>query len=263
VAEDFFSSLNPDKGVYVSSYGPKGSGKSELNKRLFARYPYDGLLIDHAGDADEHHEVSEPIPKELLALTAALAPLGEAEDFDPRELAGLEARIEEAWRQDEPRWRKYRYVPNTLNDQWLERTDLVIGLAYVHGRTIEWWDEANLQIPAGRTPRWTRHTLHVGRHRALSALMPGPRPSDVDPLGLSQSDVVTVHGPMHELDVARLARSFHMRDQTLAAELGTLEPFDYLAYFRSLRELAHYPPLPMVGAGSPPGGRRNEQERTA
>ena len=256
---DFFASLNPDAGVYVSSYGPKGSGKSELNKRLFRRYPYDGLLIDHAGDADEHNEISEPLPAELLALTAELAPLGESEDLDPGALTAMQARIEEAWRQDERRWHKYRYVPNTLNDRWLERTDLIIGLAFVHGRTVELWDEANLQIPAGRTPRWTRHTLHVGRHRALSVLMPGPRPSDVDPLGLGQSDVVTVHGAMHELDVKRLARSFHMREDLLEAELGTLEQFEFLAYFRALRELAHYPPLPVDRTAHPPGGRPKEQ----
>ena len=236
--------LDPDKGAFVASFGAKGSGKSELNKRLFMAYPYDGLLIDHPGDADAEHRWTEPLPRELLALLPEIDELSRAEDIDDAGLDAMAAQIEEAWRGGEPRYRKYRYRPNFLADNWLERTDRIIGLAYVKGKTCVLLDEAGKALPANATPKFTRTGLEVGRHRKLAMLMPGPRPTGIDPLGLSQPVVITIHSPLHQLDVKRLARAFDMSEVELGSELHQLGEYEYAAKFKTDPRLHIYPPLP-------------------
>jgi hypothetical protein len=235
--------LDPDKGAYVASFGPKGTGKSELNRRLFMSYPYDGLLIDHTGDVDPEHHFTEPLPPALLAIARRLRVEKDAEPPSPD---AFKEEIDAAWRDPEApgRRRKFRYVPNTLADDWLERQDLVVGLAYIHGLTDIFHDEVNHDAPAGQTPRWTRTCLHMGRHRQLSEGMAGPRPSGIDPLVVSQADVVTIHGPLHERDVARLAAQFHMSTAELVRLISELEIFGYLAFFPAAREIQVRPALP-------------------
>ena len=199
--------FDPDAGAYLASFGPKGSGKSELNKRLFVSYPYDGLLVDHTGDADPGYRWTEPLPPALEAIAARV--VVEKGGEIPNQ-PGLEAEIAAAWQGEKPGPHKYRHEPNYLADDWLERSDRVIGLAYLHGRCDIFLDEIDDAAPTNQTPRFTRLTLRMGRHRAISLGMAGPRPIGVDPLVLSQPDVVTIHGPLHERDLARLAAQFHM-----------------------------------------------------
>lgn len=233
--------FDPDAGAYLASFGPKGSGKSELNKRLFVSYPYDGLLVDHTGDADPGYRWTEPLPPALEAIAARV--VVEKGGEIPNQ-PGLEAEIAAAWQGEKPGPHKYRHEPNYLADDWLERSDRVIGLAYLHGRCDIFLDEIDDAAPTNQTPRFTRLTLRMGRHRAISLGMAGPRPIGVDPLVLSQPDVVTIHGPLHERDLARLAAQFHMSTAELGRLIQELEPFGYLAFFKAEREIQVRPALP-------------------
>jgi hypothetical protein len=247
------------KGGFLASFGPKGTGKSELSYRLFASYPYDALLLDVTGDVDPQHKLTEPLPRPLLeaagTLLDYLAQLddGGASLEDPAAVAELTGRVHAAWHDDATnRPRRYRYVPNLLRKDWLTRLDAVLGLAYLHGRCCVFADEIGVIAPAGRTPPFMRAVLHMGRHRALSMLMPGPRPAGLDPLVLGQADVVTIHGQLHELDVRRLAEHLHLRDAELGRLLEGLQRYrrdgievgQFLAYFKVNRELVIFEPLP-------------------
>jgi hypothetical protein len=245
--------LDPDKGAFVASFGPKGTGKSELITRLFARFPYNGLLIDYARDVDPQYRFTEPIPPAVHALANELGAMG---DVDPSSLGSFIDRLRVAWRGDpSKRFRKYRYVPNFVAKDWLERTDNYIGLAYLLERCAVELDEINEEAPVGSTPRWTRAMLRVGRHQRCSMLMAGPRPTDLDPMVLNQADVVTVHGQLHELDIRRMAKQLHLKDAELMSLIQNLARYergdsplegvgDFLAYFKRGGDLAIYPPLP-------------------
>lgn len=251
-APDF--AFDPDKGAYIASFGPKGSGKTELNWRLFTSYPYDGLLIDATGDVDPEHRHTEPLPAELRAIARKLAVEKNAEPPSPEQ---FKEEIDEAWRGDRPGPRKFRYVPNPLAQDWLDRSDLIVGLAFIHGRCDVFLDEIDDLAPAQQTPAWTRLTLRQGRHRQLSVGMTGPRPKGVDPLVIAQADVVTIHGPLHESDVVRLAAQFHMSTAELDRLIRELEKFGYLAFFPAEREIQVRPALP------PPAHPRESAPLTA
>lgn len=245
--------LDPDKGAYVASFGPKGTGKSELITRLFARYPYNGLLIDYARDVDPNYRFTEPMPGPLHALARELGSMG---DVDPSSLGGFVERLREAWRgEGSKRFHKYRYVPNFVAKDWLDQTDNYIGLAYLLERCAVELDEINEEAPVGRTPRWTRAMLRVGRHQRCSMLMAGPRPADLDPMVLNQADVVTIHGQLHELDVNRMAKQLHLSDREMMDAIRNLQRFErgdsplegvgeFLAFFKRGGDLVIYPPLP-------------------
>lgn len=251
--------FDPDSGAYMSSFGPKGSGKSELAHRLFHTYPYNGLVIDHTGDFDPAGEMTEELSPDLKAIANSIG----AQDLDAMTDEEIDSVLElhkaatiEAWRGDPPRrYRKYRYQPNFMAKDWLNRSDAVVALAYLVGHCAVVLDEVGLGAPANRTPRFTRQALHMGRHQRLSMLMPGPRPAELDPLVLNQSDVVTVHGQLHPLDIQRLAKHFGTNDRELASILESLQRFEradsprdgvgeFLVFFRQERDLAIYPPLP-------------------
>jgi len=252
-------SIDPDSGVYIASFGPKGTGKSELATRLFGSYPYNGLVIDHTGDFDPEGKMTEELTPELRAIAVSIGAnkkgLDELTDGEIEQiLEAHRAAAIVAWRGDPPqRFRKYRYRPNFVADDWLERSDNVVALAYLVGHCAIVLDEVGEAAPANRTPRFTRQALAWGRHERLSMLMCGPRPAALDPLVLNQSDKITVHGQLHPLDVQRLSRHFGTSDRELASILESLQRFaradsprdgvgEFLVFSRNERDLAIYPP---------------------
>jgi hypothetical protein len=228
--------FDPDKGVWVASVGPQGSGKSDFCLRIFEGYPYDGILIDNNADADPHNAFTEDLPSGH-ARSVSLPNGREATTHVPFDWPEMPS--------DGPRFRKFRYTPDYLDDHWLTSVDEVVGLAYRHGLTIVQYDEAADDLPAAKLGRWSRLSLRMGRHRKLSQLFPMPRPLG-DPLTLSQSHLVTIHGPLHEIDVNRIARHLHMKDAELSACIDALDidQHEFLAWNRAERELLHCDGLP-------------------
>lgn len=217
-------SFDPDAGIWWTAVGEKGSGKSDTTLRLAEAYPYDVLLVDSNADVDPEHRWTEPMPVPLPA----------------------------AWPEPESGrpFRKLRYVPPLVDDDWLEQTDRAIGLAYRKGYTHIHIDEAGDHLPANGLPRWSRLMLRWGRHRRLSMGLPMPRPAEVSPLTLSQADIISMHSQLHELDVARLARYMRARQSELETMLHELDEdnHEFLAYVKKRRTI-------LVCDGLPP--RRN------
>jgi hypothetical protein len=242
--------LDPNAGAYISSFGPKGTGKSELNTRFFMGYPYNGLLMDFTQDVDPHHQFTRPITNQLRDLAQQLY---EMEKPTLDKLYTFRQKAKDAWTNNgEFRFAKYRVVPEYLSDDWLRQSDAYIGLAYLVGYCFIFLDEINEEAPAGRTPRWTRQSLRVGRHEGLSMGMAGPRPAELEPNVLNQADLVTLHGQLHERDVDRMARQLHIPTKLLLELLDSLEieyrdgvkVCSFLAYKKDERHIFIMPPLP-------------------
>jgi DNA helicase HerA-like ATPase len=240
--------IDPHKGAFVSSFGPKGFGKSEFITRYTIGYPFNALVMDITEDVDPQHTFTRPFTQELHELARELDDIkeqstGTLEEFAPR--------VRAAW-SPEGRPVKYRLVPQFHQKGWLEKSDLYIGLAYLVGRCFIHLDEIDDEAPANQTPRFTELALRLGRHRELSMGMAGPRPADISPLVLNQSDIVTIHGPLHELDIKRMAMQLHLSTSELSTLISELEVSyrddvkvsSYLAFIKDTRELLIMPPLP-------------------
>lgn len=241
--------LSAKRGAYIASFGPKGTGKSELITRFFIRYPYHGLLLDYTQDIDPGHEFTRPLTPELHAMARRLY---EMKSTSLDALYDFRVQLRSAW-SPEGGFVKYRYTPNFLADDWLKVEDAYVGLAYLMGHCFLFFDEIGEQAPVSRTPRWTRQDLRVGRHESLSNGMAGPRPADLDPNVLNQADLVTIHGQLHEIDVDRMAKQLHLKTrelQELVEQLGRpeirdgVEVYPFIAYEKKTKEIHICPPLP-------------------
>lgn len=242
--------LDPNKGAYISSFGPKGTGKSELNTRFFIAYPYSGVLMDMTGDVDPRHRFTRPFTPALHSLAAELL---ENDSEDVGSFDEFRTRLIPAWFQEgKIGWPKYRLEPSYLSSSWLERSDAYIGLAYLVGDCFVFCDEIGDEAPAGRTPRWTAQSLRMGRHQNLTMGMAGPRPAGLDPNVLNQADLVTIHGQLHQIDVRRMAQQLHSSDAEFLEAMAQIKPemrdgvkvSNYLVFVKATHELFLLPPLP-------------------
>lgn len=218
MAEDPVSSkLDSARSHFVAVVGRKGSGKSELCRRLFDSYPYDKVVIDVTGDVDvpDAQPITVPVPVRFPA---------------PR-------------REDEPV--VARFVPDMGQPTAIDEMDRVVGLCYQHEHTLVWVDEMGVLAEANKTPPHTRRALHMGRHRRLSLLQAMPRPIDVDPLVISQADWVYIFSLPNPRDRRRVADVVGFPPAELDAAVAGLPEFGYLRYDARAHELVEFPPLPL------------------
>ncbi len=244
--------LDPDAGAYVSIFGRKGSGKSELAKSYFRAYPYDRLVIDSNGDVDPDS-----------TFTVKVGP----GDFEwPSLEAWAEMRRDEAERRPGvdvglPAYPSLCYeidftddarVPGTQIPHWLWLVDQVVKKAYslakgtdgAPGRPVcLWLDEVGELAPAGRCPGNILQALHKGRHVHLTLLMAGPRPVGVEVLVLSQADLACFFEMPHELDRQRASAHLAIPIDELAGILDNLEEYGYMVFFAASRTIVIMPPL--------------------
>ncbi|MFE7413144.1 P-loop NTPase family protein [Streptomyces laurentii] len=218
--------LDPVKGGHVFISGKKGQGKSVLARRLFDTYPYDRLVLDVTGDltADFRRDGLK-----FAKLTGDTLPLRfPADHSEGRPVTAV--------------------LAPDMGDEGtaMDQMDRALGLALDNRRTLVWVDEVGALTRVGKTPPNLRRALHHGRHRQLFLLLCGPRPIDVDPLCISQADVVATFRTPNPRDRQRIAENIgwppHRFDQAVHA-LGTHE---YLWYDATApeEELLHMPPLP-------------------
>lgn len=242
--------LDPNRSTYISSWGPKGTGKSELNTRFFVAYPYNGFLMDTTGDVDPNNQFTIPLTRALHMLAHELS---ESEETNAAAFDEFRSRLIPEWyQQGKVRFPKYRLEPSFLSKDWLEDSDAYVGLSYLVGDCFQFLDEINELAPANRTPRWTRQSLRMGRHRNLTMGMTGPRPSGLDPNVLNQSDLVTIHGQLHEIDIRRMAQQLHSSDKEFLEAIAEIHPEErdgievsnFLVYNKRTKDLVLVPPLP-------------------
>lgn len=216
--------LDPRQSNFVAVFGKKGSGKSVLAERLWGSYPYDRICLDVTGD---------------------LAHLPDVETLrDP---------LPNRWPQpaEEGQRVSLRYVPDPGSPTYVEDMDHVVGLAFLHRRTLCWIDEIGAISRTNRTPAYLHRALWQGRHRQLSLLMCGPRAKTLDPLVLANSDYVYIFALPNPDDRERIAEAIGFDPKELDAAVQGLPRFGYLRYDARADDLVEFPPLPLVHAPGP------------
>lgn len=230
--------LDPRRSNFVSIFGKKGEGKSTLARRLFDAYPFDRAVIDYHHDVvsgpgrpADLIEVHPPLPDRWPAGGAGVA------------LPGLDQHRS-----------TIAFAPDSGRPEYVDDMDRFVGIAYRHGRELPprpvllWVDEIGELAPVGQTQPNMRRTLQLGRHRRMTLIMCGPRPIDIDPLVLQQSDFVYVFKLPNPADRRRVADTIGWDPKEFSAAVHALGDFEYLRY--DGRELVHLPPLPNGAGGA-------------
>lgn len=221
--------IDPDKGAHVLAVGRKGSGKSHLSRHLFDSYPYDSLVLDITGDlwrdfkrdglgAEGHpvklEKLSPPFPVHLPAA------------------------------RDDGRRQVFVFTPDMGSPTVADDLDRAIGLVLRRGRMLLWGDEMGVIAPAHKTGPNLRRYLHHGRHHQITGLWCGPRPMDVDPLMVAQTDHGFVFALANPNDRRRLADSFGWPPKVFDEAVHQLGEHEYLHWHGIDNTITHYPPLP-------------------
>lgn len=212
------SRFDPGRSTFISVFGKKGEGKSVLARRFWDTWPRDGLCIDVTGDALK--------PEDVRASFR-----GDVPDLWPQPR-----------RDGEPV--KIRYVPDPGSATHLDDLDRAVGLALKRKGSLVWIDEVGI-VSSGkqRTGPNMRRLLQQGRHQRLSAVFCGPRPIDIDPMVVSQSDVIYVFKLPNPADRRRIADMAGIEPKELDDAVFGLSQHHYLRWDGD--ELVQFPPLPL------------------
>lgn len=228
--------LEPSQGNIVTCVGKKRSGKSVMGLLIFRSYPGDRVVIDVAGD-------DGPVGPDIITLTGTVADLPRTwPEEERKELNGV------------PQPMTLRYVPDAGSPTFLEDMDCVAGLAYTHGDCCLMVHEMGVLAPANRTPPHVRRILNHNRHQRLTCIFCLPRPKTMDPLVLSQADLVYVFDTPNAGDRARIAENIGWPGIDFDDAVQELGPHEYLRYDANEAKpeddtaadlrLTHWPALP-------------------
>lgn len=230
--------MDPRRSNFISLFGKKGSGKSTLARRLFDAYPFDRAVVDWhrdvvsgAGRPPDLVELHAPLPDRWPAGGAAV------------HLPGIEQRRT-----------TIAFAPDSGRADYVDDMDRFVGLAYRHGSDLParpvclWVDEIGELAPVGQTQPNMRRCLQLGRHRRMTLLMCGPRPINVDPMVLQQSDFVFVFTLPNPADRRRVADTIGWDPKEFDDAVLGLPKHGYLRY--DGEDLVEFPPLPDGASGA-------------
>jgi hypothetical protein len=222
---------DPRKAFFVFISGKKGEGKSHYSRAWFDDYPFDRLVIDPTGDiADDLTREGVPYKRLDPHMLPTSFPRSD-DDRDKRATAVL--------------------VPDMGAPTVVDDMDRAVGLA-LRGRDqhcLLWIDEFGAVTRGNKTPPNTRRLLHQGRHHNITALLPCPRPMDVDPLGIAQADLVVTFRTPQVYDRQRIADTIGYDRGEFDRENQALGHNCYTAYDAVDDQLYIMPPLPPRRAG--------------
>lgn len=220
--EDRPDELDPEASNFVMLLGKKRSGKSVRARAFAEQWPRRLLVIDVL------HEIE--MDGALILNT-----------------------VPKAWPTTEDdkgqRWPVQRVVIRIDMGaaDHIEQIDAAFGLAYSTGDVLVWVDEVHVSMPTEKSRRMhhARRILVHGRHRLISLLLCGPRPTHVDRLCLMQSDHVLVFDLPQRDDRERIADDLGVDRDDLAEIINTLPPHGY-AWINTLNKtLTVYPAYPI------------------
>jgi len=186
---DRLPDIDPSRSFIISAFGRKRSGKTFFNRRLFNAYPFDKLCIDVNGEADpggELEKIGAPLPSKWPQPTPGL--LGEKR----------------------PKYRTLYYRADPGSATYDDDLDRAVGLAMnpQDRHALVWCGEIGEFMPtATKTRPHMRRALMQNRHYKTSLLFDGPRPMNVNPLVLAQSDYVAIYDLPNPHDRQRVAET--------------------------------------------------------
>jgi hypothetical protein len=223
--------IDTHRGIIATFIGKKRSGKSVMALLLFRSYPGDRVVIDVAGD-------DGPVGPDVVNLK------GTVDD--------LPHRWPEHLRED-GKPMTLRYCPDAGSPTFLEDMDCVVSLAMTHGDCCLLVHEAGRLAPANQTQPHTKRLLMHNRHQRVTALFCMPRSQGIDPLILSQSDLVYTFEVPNPADRRRIAETIGWNPRDFDDAVHDLGPHEYLRFDGNEMKpnqgdeddrLLHFPPLP-------------------
>jgi hypothetical protein len=229
--EDFPLRLDHTRPYVISAWGKKGEGKSYFNGLVYRSYPGDKLAIDvnghaYVGDDAERIRLEESMPTRWPEKAPALG-----ERRKPRNL---------------------HYIANPRSATYRDDLDRAVGLALFpkdHPVCL-WAGEVGELTPHSKAGPHMRTLLMQNRHHRITALFDGPRPMNVDPLVLAQSDLVAVYRLPNPADRKRIADSVGIPPKTfddVCAKTWREGKHWAVLYSSEHDQLFQLPPLPSDG----------------
>jgi len=200
--------LYPARPSIISAFGKKGSGKSTWISALYDSWPYDKIAIDVNGDIDTGSApailISDPLPDYFPLFS----------DKEPKNL---------------------HYKADPGSPTYREDLDHALSLVLFpqDKRVLVNLDEIGEFTTGNATGPNLRRLLMQSRHYNASALLAGPRPMDIDPLIIGQSDLIAVYDLPNPADQERIAKIIGYppaRFREAVLEMRSLGPHHYILY---------------------------------
>lgn len=213
--------LDPRVNFICSAFGRKGSGKTTFNRRLYRDYPLAKLCIDVNGEADP----------------------GE----DAKRITELDTRMPAPASDQPPPNLHYFADPGSLT--YREDLDRAVGMAMFpkDDQSLVWAGEIGELTTGNRTGPHLRRLLMQSRHFHTSALFDGPRPMNIDPLVIAQSDYVAIFDLPNPADRKRVADTISYDPSRFERECECTfrrGEFWHLLWVTKAKHMFRCPPLP-------------------
>lgn len=214
--------LDPRKNFIVSAFGRKGAGKTTLNRMLFRDYPLSKLCVDVNGEADPGEE-----SQKITTLERGMPRV--REDQPPANL---------------------HYLADPGSVTYRDDLDRSIGMAMFpkDQHSLVWCGEVGELCTGNKSGPHLRRMLMQSRHYRTSALFDGPRPMDIDPLVLAQSDYVAIYDLPNPADRQRVAETIGYPPSRFNEECENTfrkGEFWHLLWSTKAKRLYRCPPLPL------------------
>jgi hypothetical protein len=218
--------------MIISGFGMKKSGKSHLNGLIYQSWPGDKLCIDVNGNAYVGPDAVRVKPGPDGALPKRFP----APDVPPGE-------------RRKPQ--NLHYIANPSSPTYRDDLDRAVGMALFpqDHRVLLWAGEVGEMTPGSKAAPHLRQVLQQNRHYNVFGLFDGPRPMNVDPLVLAQSDLVAVFRLPNPDDRKRVADSIGFEPKRFEAEYRRCiagPPHSFLLWDVERNTLWHVPPLPKL-----------------
>ena len=213
--------LDPTRNFIISAFGRKGAGKTTFNRSLFRDFPYSKLCIDVNGEAD-------PGPESKV--------IRHPEPAMPRVT------------KDRPPANRH-YIADPGSATYRDDLDRAVGMAMYPSDQLSlvWCGEVGELTTGNRTGPHLRRLLMQSRHYRTSGLFDGPRPMDIDPLVIAQSDFVAIYDLPNPNDRRRVAETIGYPPARFSEECDLTfrrGPYWHLLWVTSAKQLYRCPPLP-------------------
>jgi hypothetical protein len=202
--------LDAEQANLLTFLGRRGCGKSRAARYYFDSYPFDRIVIDPNGDMELEGalELVPPIP---------VIPILEGGRYPPPPAP---------WPYDELGRVTLHYVPNLSDPDHEADTDDVVRLAFARGRCLLLVDEILTVAKANQVLPAMDLTLQQFRHRDETMILCGPRPVGIDPMTITQADLVVLFRMRGIHDRRRIAELTGLSLEVVTSLLMTLPKFE-------------------------------------